>query len=128
LLQGYEVKALEVVTSITQTDTAALLHDGWVTYSNHDKGVFEKAIFEQTGLHLSVEFEIVKPTIEQPFNSAADLASNDVKEIENSVACKLIDRVKPPCVYSLELITPLVDPLLIKHQLTLSYGSRHSQK
>ena len=124
LLQGYEVKALEVVTSITQTDTAALLHDGWVTYSNHDKGVFEKAIFEQTGLHLSVEFEIVKPTIEQPFNSAADLASNDVQEIEELISCKLIDRVELPCVYSLELITPLVDPLLIKHQLTFIMDRR----
>tara|TARA_R110001632_G_C11325044_1_gene415965 strand:+ start:266 stop:1552 length:1287 start_codon:yes stop_codon:yes gene_type:complete len=63
LLQGYEVKALEVVTSITKADTAALLHDGWVTYSSYDKATFEKAIFEQIGLRLSVEFEIVKPTI-----------------------------------------------------------------
>lgn len=56
LLQGYEVKALEIVTSITKIDTAALLHDGWVTYSNYDKRVFESAIKAQLGLLLSVEF------------------------------------------------------------------------
>jgi len=60
LLQGYEVKALEAITGITKLDTAALIHDGWVTYNKHNKAVFENAILEATGLKLNVDYSPIK--------------------------------------------------------------------
>ena len=67
ILQGYEVAALEVVTDITKGDTAALLHDGWVTYSKYNKVIFERAVFEQLGIKLSVDY---KPIECKYFNSS----------------------------------------------------------
>jgi len=93
LLQGYEVKALEVVTSITKTDTAALLHDGWVTYSDYDKATFEKAILEQTELRLAVDFKIVECKYYTHSKKSVDGATTTSQEIEHTTPCKLIDRV-----------------------------------
>lgn len=95
LLQGYEVAALEVVTNITKTDTVALLHDGWVCYSDYDKSVFEKAIKEQLGLVLTVEFTRIECKYLAPIKKPVDGTSTSTQSIEHTDACKLIDRGLP---------------------------------
>lgn len=72
ILQGYEVAALEVVTSITKSDTAALLHDGWITYSRYNKTLFEDAVFAQIGIKLSVDYT----PIECKYSSSSKLTTH----------------------------------------------------
>lgn len=91
VLQGYESAALEVVAFMTKTDTAALLHDGWITYSEHDKSAFEIAIFARLGVRLSIDFEIVKPKNGQFENSSVAVGNTDFSHFKVSNLCKLID-------------------------------------
>lgn len=129
LLQGYEVKALEVVTSITKTDTAVLLHDGWITYSDYDKSVFEKAIQEQLRLVLTVDFERIECKYYTPNKKPLPVGTVDAQKIEHKQACKLIERGKATSCYSLELLTPyFLNSIPLKHQLTLINGSRPFKK
>jgi hypothetical protein len=92
ILQGYEVKALEVVTSITKTDTAALLHDGWVTYSNHNKAMFEAAIKKRLGLTLTIDFNSIECSFEAPCKNATATINKGTQTSEHTKPCKLIDR------------------------------------
>jgi hypothetical protein len=122
ILQGYEVKALEIVTSITQNDTAALLHDGWVTYSKYDKRVFEQALKSKLSINLTVEFEIIECKFNHDDKSLVSLDTVDDKQDKNKLPCKLIERAESftlpfPYLYKSTLhnnylILPL--PVLIK--------------
>jgi hypothetical protein len=121
ILQGYEVAALEVVTSITKSDTAALLHDGWVTYSLYNKALFEDAVFNQLGIKLSVDYEPIECKYFSSSKSATPYTMIDLSTllincqrpvIESLVCSSFINLNNLPLPSSFNLNNILISPLL----------------
>ena len=111
ILQGYEVKALEAMISVTKTDTALLLHDGIVTYGRHNISTLEAAIKREAGLVLSIDCQPIECKNNDVDKSPTAHESKEVVRRIHPLPCKLIERELVPSSYFLFPIPPSLSNL-----------------